>query len=167
MSSTKLYLEATDTQAIQPSKATEYSAGLDVHAFLAGRSIKMMDRQNQVWENEPNSVVTIPAGYRALIPTGWKMQCEPGMCIKFYPRSGNAWKSGIRLANGTGIIDADFPNETMVILHNTTDKTFTINHGERIAQLMVEKVENVESIVVDKLPELVSSRTGGFGHTGK
>lgn len=167
MRENKVYLSRINDESIEPKKATEFSAGMDLSANIKGRTIILRDEFNSQWQEEVTTSIVIPAYSRALIPVGWKMQCPPDMCIKLYPRSGNAWKHGIRLANGTGVVDADFPDEVMVILHNTSEVAFTITHGDRIAQMIVEPVHAVVNTIVDQLPELESSRMGGFGHTGK
>lgn len=163
----KLYLEAVTDTAKLPVQATEYSAGLDICADFTGRTIQVKGEFDSFETTKLDNEFVLPPHSRALIPTGWKMQCALDHCIKLYPRSGNAWKHGIRLANGTGIVDADFPNEVMAILHNTTDLPFVIEQGERIAQICVERVTPVDIQVVTELPPLTSIRNGGFGHSGK
>lgn len=171
---TSLYLARLSESAIRPERSTIYSAGYDIRADLAnvqevetlGRKVKVFRPDNTSYEIDTLlDYVDVPSGHRALVPTGWKMQCEVGKCIKLYPRSGHALKAGIRLANGTGIVDADYPNEVGVIIHNTSERTFTIQHGDAIAQMMVEDAINVSLLEVDELPELISDRTGGFGST--
>lgn len=162
----KLFIEPVSLTAIEPSKATTFSAGYDVSADIAGRTIKVFAEDNSSWfEQIEDFSFVLPAKCRALVPTGWKMQCETDHCIKLYPRSGTALKRGIRLANGTGIIDADYKDEFMVIIHNNSIEPFEIVQGDRIAQLMVEKLDNTELQQVEVLPEVQSNRNGGFGST--
>lgn len=161
-----LLIEPVTFTAIEPTKATDFSAGYDVSADIAGRKIKVFDEFNSAYTEEVEDFsFVLFSKCRALIPTGWKMQCETDHCIKVYPRSGTALKRGIRLANGTGIIDADYKDEVMVIVHNTSNEPFEIIHGDRIAQLMVEKLDDTTVKQVETLPEVKSNRNGGFGST--
>ena len=82
------------------------------------------------------------------------------------PRSGLALKSGITVLNSPGTIDADYRGQICVILINLSDKPFTINSGDRIAQMVIAKCEQAETILVESLSE-TERGTGGFGHTGK
>lgn len=168
MSVNTIHLVKVSDTATVPTRATTYSACFDLYADLVGRKIKLIDPHNNSWTIDTLfEDVIIPPNCRAMIPTGFKMQCPVDMAIKFYPRSGNAVKSGIRLANGTGVIDADFPDETMVVLHNASEVGFKVNHADRISQMELTKVEPTVLNLVDELPTLDSNRTGGFGHSGQ
>jgi dUTP pyrophosphatase len=108
----------------------------------------------------------IPAGGRALVKTGIKIAIPYGYVGLVHPRSGLALKSGITVLNTPGTIDSGYRGEVGVILYNTTDIHFEVQAGDRIAQLVVQKVETVEFNKVDALIE--SDRgEGGFGSTGK
>ncbi|MXV37140.1 dUTP diphosphatase [Flavobacteriaceae bacterium Ap0902] len=103
---------------------------------------------------------------RALVPTGLFMEIPLGYEAQVRPRSGLALKKGITCLNAPGTIDSDYRGEVGVILANVSNEPFTINKGERIAQLVIAKHETVSWIVVDTLEE--SDRgTGGFGSTGQ
>jgi len=107
----------------------------------------------------------VPAGGRALVKTGIKIAIPYGYVGLVHPRSGLALKSGITVLNAPGTIDSGYRGEVGVILHNTTDTHFEVKIGDRIAQLVVQKVETVEFNKVDALTE--SDRgEGGFGSTG-
>ena len=82
-----------------------------------------------------------------------------------YSRSGHGFKSGIRLANGTGVIDSDYRGEVMVKMHNDGSSAVLITAGERIAQAMIVPVSQVELTVVDELSDTARG-SGGFGSTG-
>jgi dUTP pyrophosphatase len=84
--------------------------------------------------------------------------------IQVRPRSGLALKKGITVLNTPGTIDADYRNEIGVILFNTTDEDFVVNAGDRIAQIVLTKFEQINWVEVDELDE--TDRTDGFGHTG-
>lgn len=129
-----------------PQYATPYAAGMDLRANL----------------KEP---VTLQPLERRLIPTGICIELPEGYECQIRPRSGLALKSGITVLNTPGTIDADYRGEIGVILVNLSDKPFTVNHGERICQMVVARHASVEWQPSDNLAE--SNRgDGGFGHTG-
>lgn len=130
-----------------PEYATKASAGLDLRANL------------------DSSVVIAPLE-RKIIPTGLFIELPEGYEAQIRPRSGLAIKHGITVINSPGTIDADYRGEIMIGLVNLSGESFTINHGERIAQMVIARHEQAEWLVVSELSE--SDRgTGGFGHTGR
>jgi len=130
-----------------PSYATPFSAGMDLRANL----------------DQP---VTLGPLERAMIPTGLHIELPAGYEAQVRPRSGLAAKHGISIVNAPGTIDADYRGEIKVILVNLSNDPFTIEAGERIAQLVVARHEAVEWEPVEVLEE--SQRgSGGFGSTGK
>lgn len=162
----KLYVEKLHQNSQLPTRGSQHSAGLDLYAHLttAKATIWLSNNISTPRKCYGNSLNIAP-GERALIPTGLKMAVEPGWCIKLYPRSGNSVKLGITLINAVGIGDADYRDEYMVAVINHSNKMVNIEHGMRICQMMVERVEDVE-IVAGKLPVTDSDRNGGFGSTG-
>ena len=106
-------------------------------------------------------------GGRALVPTGIRVAIPEGYAGFVQPRSGLALRHGITLANSPGLIDSGYRDELAVIVINTDPKDdFEINRGDRIAQLVIQKVEHASFLPVEELPG--SERgLGGFGHTGK
>lgn len=130
-----------------PEYATENSAGLDLKANIT----------------EP--VVLGPLD-RAMIPTGLFIALPEGTEAQVRPRSGLAAKYGISVLNSPGTIDADYRGEVKVILVNLSNQAFTVNPGERIAQMVVAKYEKVEWDEVSVLDE-TERGTGGFGSTGR
>lgn len=129
-----------------PAYATPQSAGMDLRANVS----------------EP--VTLAPLG-RCLIPTGLFIALPVGYEAQVRPRSGLALKHGISLLNTPGTIDADYRGEIGVILVNLSDEPFTINDGDRIAQLVVARHETVRWQPVETLDE-TERGAGGFGHTG-
>jgi len=130
-----------------PQYATVASAGFDVRANIdAPMVFKPMDR--------------------ALVPTGLFMELPEGHEAQVRPRSGLALKHGITVLNSPGTIDADYRGELKVLLINLSKEDFTINDGERIAQVIVARHERVEWELVEQLME-TERGAGGFGHTGK
>lgn len=129
-----------------PSYSTPHSAGMDLRANLA----------------EP---LTLGPLERALVPTGLYIEIPEGYEAQIRPRSGLAAKHGITVLNSPGTIDADYRGEIKVILVNLSNTQFTINDGERIAQMVVAKHEHVVWQTTKVLEESARG-TGGFGHTG-
>lgn len=129
-----------------PSYETEQSAGMDLRANL-------------------ETPVVLEPMQRALIKTGMFIQLPVGYEAQVRPRSGLALKHGITVLNTPGTVDADYRGEIGVILINFGNEPFTINNGERIAQMVIAKHERAEFDLVDTLDE-TERGTGGFGHTG-
>lgn len=129
-----------------PTYATSQSAGMDLRANL----------------EEP---VVLHPMERRLIPTGLHIALPEGYEAQVRPRSGLALKHGLTVLNAPGTIDADFRGEIGVVLINLSQEDFTINDGERIAQLVVARYEQVEFSLVETLDETERGE-GGYGHTG-
>ncbi|HEX5615489.1 MAG TPA: dUTP diphosphatase [Acidimicrobiia bacterium] len=111
-------------------------------------------------------VVIPPRGGRVLVPTGIALSIPPGYAGFVQPRSGLALRHGVTVLNAPGLIDAGYRDELKVVLVNhDPEQPFTITRGERIAQLVVQRVEEIEWIEVDAL-DASSRDTGGFGSTG-
>lgn len=103
---------------------------------------------------------------RVLIPTGIKMAIPEGYEVQVRPRSGLAFKHGITLLNTPGTIDSDYRGELKIIVANVSKEAYTIEPQERIGQLVLNKVEQMEFEIVENLEETERGE-GGFGHTGK
>lgn len=129
-----------------PSYETEGSAGMDIRAFL----------------EEP---IVIEPGKRALIPTGLFMEFEAGYEVQIRARSGLAVRHGIGLVNGVGTIDSDYRGEIKVALVNLGEEAFTVNNGDRIAQMVIAPVVQAEIEPAEELSETARGK-GGFGSTG-
>lgn len=129
-----------------PAYATKQSAGLDLYANL---------------ENE----VCLQPMERRLIPTGIFLALPEGYEAQIRPRSGLALKKGVTVLNTPGTIDSDFRGEIQVILVNLSSEEVRIQHGERIAQMVIASYQTVEWQAVEAL-EKTSRGEGGFGHTG-
>ncbi len=129
-----------------PQYETEDSAGMDLRAA----------------NPEP---ITLAPGKRTLVPTGLKMALPAGYEAQIRPRSGLAYRSGITMLNTPGTIDADYRGEVKVLAINHSDEPFTINHGDRIAQMVIAPVLQAKIIETEKLPETTRGE-GGFGSTG-
>jgi len=131
-----------------PDYATDGSAGMDLRACI-------------------DSPLTIKPGETQLIPTGISIYIEdPSLCATLLPRSGLGHKHGIVLGNLVGLIDSDYQGQLFVSCWNRSDKEFTMEIGERIAQMVILPVVRAHFEIVDDFTE--SQRgTGGFGHTGR
>jgi dUTP pyrophosphatase len=114
-----------------------------------------------------SGAVVKAGGGRALVPTGIRLAIPQGYAGFVQPRSGLAWRHGITLANSPGLIDSGYRDELAVIVINTDPSAdFEIHRGDRIAQLVIQRVEEARFVYVDELPG--SERgLGGFGHTGR
>jgi dUTP pyrophosphatase len=106
-------------------------------------------------------------GERALMPTGIAIALPPGFAAFIHPRSGLAIRDGLSMVNAPGTIDASYRGEVQVILVNMDSKnSISIKRGDRVAQLVIQRVENVQIVPVDALPG-TDRGAGGFGSTGK
>jgi dUTP pyrophosphatase len=112
---------------------------------------------------EENQV--IPVGSIEVIPTGVAIALPPGFEAQIRPRSGLAFKHGISIINAPGTIDADYRGEIRIGLINLGPEAYTVHRGDRIAQMIIQKVYQAELEVVDTLDE-TDRNEGGFGHTG-
>ena len=130
-----------------PEYQTPLSAGLDIRANLS-------------------ESITLSPLERAMVPTGLFVELPEGYEMQIRPRSGLAAKHGITVLNSPGTIDADYRGEIKVILVNLSNTPFTIEPGERIAQMIVARYEQVECQAVESLSE-TERGAGGFGSTGK
>lgn len=130
-----------------PEYATFSAAGMDLRAFI-------------------DSPIELQPLERKLIPTGLFIELPVGFEAQIRPRSGLAFKHGVTVLNSPGTIDADYRGEVKVLLVNISNEKFVINDGERIAQMVIAKHEQVNWQLTDELNESERS-AGGFGSTGK
>ena len=129
-----------------PEYATDHSAGMDLRANL-------------------DTPIVLKPLERALIPTGLFIELPQGHEAQIRPRSGLAFKNGLTVLNSPGTIDADYRGEVKVLLVNLSNNEFTVNDGERIAQMVIARHETIEWYAVLQLEE-TKRGAGGFGHTG-
>lgn len=130
-----------------PARATPGSAGFDLCAAIGGERTLA-----------PNDRLLIPTGFRIAVPEGHEAQVRP--------RSGLALRHGIVLPNAPGTIDSDYRGEIQVILLNTGQAPFTLQRGDRIAQLVIAPIASAEWQEVEDLDSTVRG-SGGFGHSGR
>lgn len=134
--------------ALLPTYKSKYASGMDLHAYKSD---------------------VLQSGERRLIPTGVYIEIPNGYEGQIRPRSGLAYKYGITVLNSPGTIDSDYRGEIKVLLINHGKESFMIHEGDRIAQLVIVKVEQAKLSLVDHIEELTdtSRGSGGFGSTGK
>ena len=143
----KIKVKKLRENAQLPTYGTEFSAGADLYACLAGD-------------------VTILPGETKKIPTGLAMEIPVGYAGLIYARSSLGTKRGLAPANKVGVVDSDYRGEFMIFLHNHGTEPQTIQHGDRVAQLLVTPVFTPGFVEADSLSDTVRG-TGGFGSTGK
>jgi len=148
-----------------PHHATTGAAGYDVRAYLLGRTVRIWRDGADTFEPadasgtlgiQPNDVALVPLGFRARLPAGYEAQVRL--------RSSIAFRRGLVLPNAPGTIDADYPDEWLVMVRNISGTRVAIEHGERIAQIILHRYATL-----DWTPGTVtrsSDRTGGIGSTG-
>ena len=129
-----------------PQYATELSAGLDLRANI-------------------DTPIELKPLERTLVPTGLFIELQKGYEAQIRPRSGLAFKNGITVLNSPGTIDADYRGEVKVLLVNLSNTPFMINDGERVAQMVIAKHEQITWEPTSSLDE-TERGAGGFGHTG-
>lgn len=156
-----------------PQFATEGSACFDLKARIdIGQKIRFFNPLNketysQVKMMNGKVCVQLYPQQRMMIPTGLIFNIPKNHVLKIYPRSSIAFKKGLTLANGTGIIDSDYVEELFILVENKTDAVIVIEDGERIAQAMLEKTLTYDLVEVKTRPSQKTDRDGGIGSTGE
>lgn len=141
-------LEHFDPDLGLPFYATKEAAGADIRACF-------IDRKS----------FEIPAGKRVLIPTGLAFEIPVGYEVQVRPRSGLSLKTDLLIANSPGTIDSDYRGEIMIIMANMGSNHFTVNHGDRIAQIVLSPVHQAKIVEVDAISDSERGNQG-FGSTG-
>jgi dUTP pyrophosphatase len=151
-----------------PTRGTAGSAGYDLAAYLAGRSVRVWS-DNVMRERPPSGgdgrhTLVLAPGEKALVPLGFKARLPEGYEAQIRPRSGTSVRTDLVIANAPGTVDADYPDEWFVPVKNGGSAPLVIAHGDRIAQMVVARFE-----ALDFTPGFVArstERVGGFGSTG-
>ena len=146
----KVFIKKLNDLAVIPTRGSEEAAGSDLYANLGAEG----------------RVMAILPGETAYIHTGLAMEIQDGCAGFIYARSGLAAKRGLRPANCVGVIDSDYRGEIIVALHNDDEKLQTVQHGDRIAQIVFAPYLKPEYVVLSEL-SATERGDGGFGHTGK
>lgn len=144
----KLFVQRLDERAVLPQYQTPGSAAMDLHAILDGPLTL-----------EPGQLTSVPTGLAIALP-------DRRYVALLFARSGLAVKHGVCLSNSVGVVDSDYRGEIRVGLTNLSREAYTIQPGDRIAQMMIAPVAHANILEMDALPE--SQRgAGGFGSTGR
>ncbi len=143
----RVNIKKLNEKAILPTYGSKSAAGADLYACM-------------------ERAVTIQAGETEFIKTGIAMEVPEGFAGLIYARSGLACKKGLAPANKVGVIDADYRGEIMVALYNHSKESVTVEHGERIAQMVITPYLRADFLEVDELSDTVRGE-GGFGSTGR
>jgi dUTP pyrophosphatase len=167
----QLLVKKLNDRALMPVRGSEHAAGLDVHACLPEGEVLIIPGVAQALRaaetdrigNVLKSGDALPDESFRLIKTGLSMRCPAGTYVRIAPRSGLAYKNGIDVL--AGVIDVDYTGEVGVILANYSTKPFEVRHGDRIAQLIMERISMADPVEVDELPDTVRS-SAGWGSTG-
>jgi dUTP pyrophosphatase len=160
----QLIVELLHADAQPPRRATEGSAGYDLCAYIRGRTVKCSDTQ-RIWDVPADGdAFELAPGIAALIPLGFKARLPHGIEAQIRPRSGTSFKKGLQIPNAPGTIDSDYPEEWMVIVRNPNAAPARIEHGERIAQMVLARYEVLP--IEQGSVSVTTSRVGGFGSTG-
>lgn len=161
---------APDVQV--PTRSTAESAGYDVRAHLTHGPIKVIrgarsevGSEAAVTNGSDVPSITLEPGDRALVPTGFRARLPSGYEAQIRMRSSLAWKQGLTVPNAPGTVDADYPNEWFVLVLNAGARPITIAHGERVAQIVLNKYEVVDW--VEGEVTVSTDRVGGLGSTGR
>ena len=158
-------------EAHMPIYGTEWSACFDLKASIRPTDTLTVYRDS----NEKRKSVIDPnngkgcilySGERVLVPTGLVFDLTEDQSLRIHPRSGLAWKSGITVANCEGVVDADYVQQTYVMLQNISDQPFVIRDGDRIAQAEIVRNNRVWFVETTIEPKEKTDRTGGLGSTG-
>ena len=151
-----------------PSRATEQSAGYDVRAWLTGRPTRVMTArgvEERAPAREDGAVyVELAPGERAIVPLGFRARLPDGHEAQLRMRSSVAFRKGLTMPNAPGTIDADYPDEWLVMLRNDGPAAVRIEHGERIAQVVIARYAALEWEAGEVA--VSTSRAGGVGSTG-
>lgn len=162
-----------------PSRSTRLSAGYDVRAYLKGRRVRVrrasadevaevapsVNEADLARSGEPTAWLSLAPGDRALVPTGFRARLPPGHEGQIRIRSSLAWKNGLIVPNAPGTVDADYPDEWFVLVQNASARAQRIEHGERIAQIVIAR----HAVLPWREGRVGRStdRTGGLGSTGR
>lgn len=164
-------IELLHADARMPQRATEASAGYDLFAYLRDQTVNCSDpggiTELPTYRDREKdlSYLELPANATAMVPLGFKARLPPGCEAQIRPRSGTTFKKGLLIPNAPGTIDADYPDEWKVLVRNPGPRVVRIDHGERIAQMVLSRYEVIPMTV--GIVTKTTSRSGGFGSTGQ
>jgi dUTP pyrophosphatase len=164
---TQLKIFRTHPLVKLPSKQTSQSACFDLAFQGHGHNTyEGYGHQNKQFKRVMNNQIVVQPGDRLMIPTGLIMDIPQGYSVRLHARSGTSLKQGLVLANAEGIIDSDYVQEVMVLIHNISQNQIVIKNGDRIAQ--AELIKDAEYTIIESAtrPGVKTNRIGGMGSTG-
>lgn len=164
---TQLKIFRTHPSVKMPAKQTKQSACFDLAFQGQGHNTyEGYSQHNKNFKRVMNNQITINSGDRVMVPTGLIMDIPEGYSVRLHARSGASLKQGLVLANAEGVIDSDYVQEVMVLVHNISQNQIVINVGDRIAQ--AELIKDAEYSIEESVirPGVKTNRTGGMGSTG-
>jgi len=160
-------------EAEVPRRSTERAGARDLKAFLLAsptrlwaaneESVRAPDRDPH--ERDGTPFVDLPPGARAIVPTGLRARLPEAHVALILPRSGTSFRTTLALANAPGLVDEDYPGEWGILVKNDGPAPLRIFHGDRIAQMLVVKAEQLDD--EEGEVERTTDRAGGFGSTGR
>lgn len=148
-----------------PFRAHEGDAAFDLRACFTGPKKVEMHLADGCVDHLQQELVLLRPGSTAIVPAGFKMALEPGYEAQIRPRSGNSIR-GLRVANAPGTIDSGYRGEVCVILYNAGQEPISIRDGDKIAQMVIQRLPDVELEVVEYVSENTERGADGFGSTG-
>ena len=161
-----IVFEPLHPDVIPPTRATRGAAGYDVRACLVDRSVRIVrDGVERAVAAGPDGRLELQPGDTALVPLGFRARLPDGYEAQLRVRSSIAFRKGLVLPNAPGTIDADYPDEWLVMMKNGSGSTVLIEHGERIAQVVLNRFEVLEW--TEGSVGVSTDRVGGVGSTGR
>lgn len=167
---TKLKIHRVHPEIVLPKFQTQQSACFDLSYQPHGKyHVEGLNSYNAPVQRplyDKTGIVAIAAGDRLMIPTGLILDIPEGYSVRIHPRSGLAYKHGLVLANCEGVIDSDYVEEIFILLHNTSEITYTLHVDDRIAQAELIRAEEYTIEDLLERPTQKTDRVGGMGSTG-
>lgn len=166
MTSEAVVFEKLADDVHPPERSTDHSAGYDVRAYLRRGPVRVHRQSlDRVVDVRPDPVLVLEPGDRALVPTGFRARLPAGCEAQIRIRSSLAWERGLIVPNAPGTIDADYPDEWFVLVQNASRRPRRIEHGERIAQVVLASYRVLPWIEGEV--RISTDRVGGLGSTGR
>ena len=159
---TAIYVNKLHRRAVIPTRQTELSSGMDLHAL----DVTSPENPGKSYE-DAFTFYELEPGERVLVKTGIALQMPEGVEAQIRPRSGMALKHGVTVANSPASLDADYRGDIGVILVNLGDEVFTIKKGDRIAQLVFQTVQHDVELIETATLKDTARGEGAFGSTGQ
>lgn len=161
----QIIFEPLHPDVVVPARATLGAAGYDVRAYLRGRKVSAYQGLEPIELGTSGDSLVIPPGVRAAVPLGFRVSMPHGLEAQLRLRSSIAFRRGLIMPNAPATIDADYPDEWLLIVTNTLPEPVTLEHQERVAQIVFSRVETPEFRTGSV--SISTDRSGGVGSTGR